>query len=365
MRLGLQGRLLLSHVIVMGVGILTLVSVGKVYSPQLFVLHLERIENHGTVLGRLRYELVDGFQEAWSRGAIWSILIGGGTAGGLSYWVARRIVEPLRQIEQVTEAFARGQWSARLPQSNIPELGRLSHSFNQMAASLENVEQQRRELVGDLTHELRTPLTILLGYLEGMADGDIEPSAVIYGRLTRETQRLKRLIDDLQDLSKVEAGHLPIHPEPIDIYSLLTPLVAQFDEQLAGAAIVIRLDCESGLPLVRADRDRLQQVLINLLGNALRYTSKGEIIVRAWGQRTIPGFVWIAVRDTGGGIAAIDLPFVFDRFWRSEGARAADGSGSGVGLAIAQRLVEIQGGEIQVESELGQGSEFRFSLPTD
>ncbi len=363
LKLGLQGRLLLSHVIVMGVGVVTLLCVGKVYSPQLFVLHLERIESRGNLLGQLRYDLVDGFQEAWSRGAFWSVLVGGGTAGGLSYWVARRIVEPLKQIEHVTESFAQGQLNARLPSSSIPELARLSQSFNRMATSLENVEQQRRDLVGDLTHELRTPLTVLLGYLEGLRDGDLEASQVIYDRLTRETRRLKRLVDDFQELSKVEGGYFPIQPQPVDLRPVLLALVERFAEQVVETSISIRLDCERGLPLIRADRDRLEQILINLLSNALRYSSEGEVLIRAWSSGPHPTLIWIAVRDTGPGIAAADLPFIFDRFWRAENARAADKTGSGVGLAIAQRLVEIQGGEMLVESKVGVGSEFRFSMP--
>lgn len=361
-RLGLRTRLFLSHLIVMIVGLSTLLTVGKLYSPRLFVLHLEKMEEGqgSSLLSLFRQELMEGFESAWSRGALWSVAIGGTAAGGLSYLVSKRIMHPLIQMEQVTQKLAAGHLEERLPNSDIPELNRLALSFNHMASNLEGVEQRRRELVSDLTHELRTPLTVVEGYLEGLADGTIDPSVETYQRLVKETARLRHLVNDLQELSQAEAGYLPIRTQKMDVRPLLVALVQKFSDQLLEEGPVLKLDCPIDLPPTLADPARVEQVLINLLGNALRYTSQGTITVRAWSQLNR---VWIAVVDTGQGIAAEELPHVFERFWRSDRSRDRHSGGTGIGLAISRRLVELQGGTIQVQSQVGKGSLFQFSLP--
>ena len=359
-KLGLRERLFLSHLIVMIIGLSTLLTVGKLYSPRFFVWHLENMEVGGFNLVRVRQKLVDGFESAWSRGAFWSVIVGASTAGGLSYLVSKRIIQPLIQMEKVTQKITAGHLEERLPSLEIPELDRLASSFNQMAANLEGVEQRRRELIGDLTHELRTPLTIVEGYMEGLADGTIEPSVDIYQRLVRETSRLRRLVNDLQDLSQAEAGYLPIRIEKLDLRPLLRSLVAKFSDQRLEEGPTLELECPADLPFVQADPERVEQVLMNLLGNALRYTQEGSITVRAFHEGKK---VWIAVIDTGIGISTDDLPHVFERFWRSDRSRDRASGGTGVGLAISRRLVELQSGTIAVDSELGKGSTFRFSLP--
>lgn len=357
---GLQTRLFLSHLIVMMVGISTLLVFGRIYSPRLFVLHLQQLEGRVFNLYFVRQQLVDGFEESWSQGAFWSLVVGGSAAGGLSYLVAKRITKPLTQLEEVTQKLAAGHLEERLPHSEIPELNNLAVSFNRMATNLEGVEQRRRELVSDLTHELRTPLTIVEGYLEGLADGTIEPSVDTYQRLVRETARLRRLVNDLQELSQAEAGYLPIRVQVLDVRPLLNALVQKFADQVMEGGPALRLDYPDDLLPALADPERVEQILVNLLGNALRYTTEGTIAVRAWGD---VDKLWIEVTDTGQGIAVDELPFIFDRFWRSDRSRARHSGGTGIGLSITHRLVELQGGTIEVESELGQGSTFRFSLP--
>jgi signal transduction histidine kinase len=269
-------------------------------------------------------------------------------------------MQGLTEMEKVTQEFATGRLNARLPMSDIPELNRLGTSFNRMAASLEGVETRRRELIGDMTHELRTPLTVVRGYLEELADGSIEPSPEIYLRLVRETKRLERLVNDLQELSKAEAGYLPINIQPVNIRPLLESLVTRFADQLLEDGPVLQLESPPQLPLVLADIDRTEQVLVNLIGNAVRYTNQGKITIRAWVDGSK---LWIAVIDTGMGIAPGDLPHIFERFWRADKSRDRHSGGTGIGLTISRRLVELQGGYMEVESELGQGSTFRFCLP--
>ncbi len=360
MKIGLRSRLLISHLVVMIVGVMSLVIIGRISSPRFFVLHLEQLENEGFDLLDVRTELVQGFESAWNRSTFWSVFVGATAASSLSYWVSHRIMLRLTEMEQITHKFATGEMNARLPLSDIPELNRLGASFNHMAASIEGVEQRRRELIGDLTHELRTPLTVMRGYLEELADGELEPSPDIYLRLVKETKRLEQLVNDLQELSKAEAGYLPINLQAVNLTPLLDSLVQKFSDQLLDDGPVLQLECPPQLPLVLADIDRTEQILINLLGNAVRYTTKGFIHLRVWSESHK---LWIAVVDTGIGLTQEEAKHVFERFWRADQSRARHSGGSGIGLAISRRLVELQGGQIEVESHLGVGSTFRFFIP--
>jgi signal transduction histidine kinase len=359
-KIGLRSRLFFSHLLVMFVGVGSFVLISSISAPRYFVLHLEALEGTGFRLRYARSQLVKGFERALDRGTVWSVIVGGTAAAGLSYWVSKRIVQPLTQMEQITQRFAAGNLQERVPTHEIPELDQLGASFNRMAASIEGVEQRRRELVSDLTHELRTPLTIVRGYLEELVDGGVEPTPEIYQRLIQETRRLERLVNDLQELSKAEAGYLPVNAQPLPLRPLLESLVIKFADQVLEDGPVFQLDCPTTLPLVMADGERVEQILINLLGNALRYTPQGSITLRVWPQARQ---LWIAVVDTGHGIAPEDLPHVFERFWRADQSRSRRSGGTGLGLAICQRLVELQGGQIEAESQLGQGSTFRFCLP--
>jgi len=356
-KVDLRSRLFLSHFLVMIVGVASLVIIGKVSSPKIFILHLEQLEGDGVELRYVRTQLIKGFEIAWSRSTFWSVLAGASAAGVLSYWVSKRIVQPLKQMEQITQKFAAGRLNERMPALEIPELNQLGNSFNRMASSIENVEARRRELVSDLSHELRTPLTVVRGYLEELADGRIEPSPAIYQQLAKETKRLERLVNDLQELSKAEAGYLPIKLQPVNLLPLFKSIGQKFADQLLEDGPVLCLESLPQLPLVLADIDRVEQILVNLLGNAVRYTTQGSIILRTW---TEPGKLWIAVIDTGQGISPEDLSHVFERFWRADRSRARYSGGTGIGLAISRRLVELQGGRIEVESKLGKGSTFRF-----
>lgn len=360
-KLSLGTRLFISHLLVMMVGLGSFIVIAKLSSPRMFVLRLEQLEKRGIFTVRsARTYLVEGFQNAWNRSAILSVIAGASAAGAVSYISSKRITQPVKQMKGITQKFAAGDLTQRVPESDIPELNQLSLSFNSMASSIGDVEQRRRELISDLTHELRTPLTVVRGYLEELADGRIDGTPELYLRLIKETRRLERLIHDLQELSKAEAGYLSIDPQPVNLHPLLDSLVERFADQLLEEGPSLELDCPLDLPLVSCDRDRTEQILVNLLGNAIRYTETGFIIVKAV---KVNRWVWISVTDTGVGIAEADLPFVFERFWRADPSRCSHSGGTGIGLAIARRLVELQNGRIEVESELGKGSTFRFCLP--
>ncbi len=340
--------------------------VSRLYTPRYFVVTLERMEQQGVRIQQVvKGQLLRGFEDAWIRGMLWSVVLGGGTAGAMSYWLSRRIVSPLLRMEAVTRQFAAGDFSSRVPPTDIPEFDRLGHSFNRMANDLAGVEQRRRELVGDLTHELRTPLTIVKGYLEGLADGQVAPTSDTYSLLIRETERLQRLVNDLQELSKLEAGYLPIEARSVAIAPILTQVANRFADQLIGIdTLKLTTTLSADLPDVWGDPVRIEQIVVNLLSNALRHTAAGEVNIRAYLETSADKpMLWIAISDTGVGIAPEDVPHVFERFWRADRSRDRASGGSGLGLAISRRLVELQGGQITVSSQLDVGSTFSFSLP--
>ncbi|MEL4897626.1 sensor histidine kinase [Crocosphaera sp. Alani8] len=353
-------RLFLSHLLVMFVGLGSFIGIAKFSSPKMFIVRLEKLEQQGFFTVRsARTYLVRGFETAWNNSAFWSVIFGVSAAGGVSYIVSRRTMKPLNQMKEITQKLAQGNLEERMPNSDIPEWDQLGKSFNIMASSLQDVEKRRRELISDMTHELRTPLTIMRGYLEELASGSIEGSPELYFNLVKETKRLERLIHDLQELSKAEAGYLSISLYPINIMPILNSLVERFADQIMDDGPKIILDCPQQLPLVLADRDRTEQILVNLIGNAIRYTEKGTITIKAFLKNRQ---VWVEIIDTGIGIKPEDLPYIFERFWRADKSRSRYSGGTGIGLAIARRLVELQGGKIEVESEVDQGTTFRFNL---
>ena len=359
-QLNLQARLFFSHILVTIVGVTASSVVGNFFSPRFFQIHVRALEGRGLNIRTAHSQLLEVFETAWARGNFWSFLIGTLAAAMLSYWLAKRIVQPLNEMETIIEQFANGKLDERMSHLEIPELDRLAMGFNRMATSLEEVEERRREIIDDLTHELRTPLTIIRGRLEEIADGIIVANDRIYSRLIRETKRLQRLLNDLQELSQAESGNLALSPKPINLRQILEPLTERFSEQLLDSDRSLSLDCPNNLPYILADSDRLEQVLVNLLSNAIRHTPEGSITIKAW---SVSDRVWISVRDTGSGIAESELGHVFRRFWRSQQSRSQTYGGTGIGLAICKRLVELHGGEISVKSQVGVGSTFKFYLP--
>jgi signal transduction histidine kinase len=233
-------------------------------------------------------------------------------------------------------------------------------SFNNLAASLEGVEHRRRELTSDLAHELRTPVTVIHGYLEMLNTGKIAFHPDIGSQMVQETDRIQRLINNVLELSKLEAGYLPLQLQVIEPLTILNRVATTFEAECLKAHCQLQLQSPATLPAVFADPDRLTQILVNLVNNAITYSPQGIVTLRAWESGAM---LWIAVLDTGIGIATRDLPHIFDRFWRTDQSRALKIGSTGIGLAIAKRLVELQGGQIEVESELGKGSCFRFSIP--
>jgi signal transduction histidine kinase len=272
----------------------------------------------------------------------------------------RNMFDPLARVMAAADAVAEGDFSVRVPERGTGEFGRLTQSFNRMVAELERADQQRRNLTADVAHELRTPLHIMQGNLEGIADGVYQADQEQIEHILGTTRQLARLVEDLRTLSLAEAGQLPMTWEQVDVGELLTDVATSFSGQAEAAGVDLGYAVRetNGELEIRGDAGRLDQVLSNLVANALDHTpSGGEIQMQAARD---DGGVTIKVSDTGSGIPAEDLPYIFDRFWRGEGRRQA---GSGLGLAIARHLVHAHGGEISVESNLDEGTIFSIRLP--
>ena len=281
-----------------------------------------------------------------------------------SYFMAQSITVPLRRLSAAVEAIEQGELGQTVPVQSDDEVGQLAQAFNRMSHALEVNNQLRKRLLAGVAHELRTPLTVIQGNLEGMLDGVIEPSSEQLESLYEETVYLNKIIRELRDLSLAEAGQLRLDKQQSDI-NLLVNRAVQLMKPLADEKRIQFICDLREVPQVQIDASRINQVVYNLLSNALRYTPDGgqvgvtTTVVAERAKR----FVTISVRDNGKGISAADLPHIFEHFYRADLARDRKSGGSGIGLAIVKQLVELHGGRVEVKSEIGIGSEFRIYLP--
>ncbi len=282
----------------------------------------------------------------------------------LGLLISRSVAAPLATLAQTARAFAARDWAQRAPlkdTAGIAEVGEVALAFNDMADSLQQAETLRRNLMADVAHELRTPLTVMQGLLGALLDGvhplELEEIAILYD----ETRLLARLVEDVRELALAEAKQMPFTMQAVNVGTLLHAAAARFVAAADAQQVTLEVDTPAALARVQADSDRMAQVLQNLVSNALRHTPVGgRITLTARAQET---HVQVSVSDTGEGIAARDLPYVFDRFYRGEGSWARSSGSSGLGLSIAKVLVEGMGGAVGVESAPGQGSRFWFTLP--
>lgn len=282
----------------------------------------------------------------------------------VSLYVSRRIVEPLQELSLVSRRLAQGYYRERTYIQSDDEMAGLSSSINQLADALEQTEQRRLTLLADVAHELRTPLTTIEGYMEGLIDSVIEPEPETFTLIQHEATRLKWLIQELALLSRAEAGKLRVDTKPITLQEVIQNVVTQFRPQFVAQELVLNLDLPDAPIIVRADADRIEQVLINLLANALQYTPPHGTVTLA--AEPSDYFVQVTVRDSGIGIPVEHLPHIFERFYRVDKSRARTSGGTGIGLTIARHLVYAHGGEIWAESEgVGHGASFYFTLPLE
>ena len=364
-------KLLLSYLIIIVVGVVVLASAAEFTIPTSFDRHMLGMQPMmgGAEMGMGRdADLFASFRAAVSESLLLAAVAATVAAVVVSLLVTRRVVAPVRQMMVASRRIAEGNYAERVQVRGAPgpdemdELDQLAVTFNQMADKLERTEAMRRQLIGDVAHELRTPLSTIKGSVEGLMDGVLEPTEANLHQIYREADRLQRLVGDLQELSRVEAGAFQLHRKAVEVEELVSSaaerLAGQFDEK----GVRLEIDLAADLPKVLADPDRIGQVMLNLLGNALQYTTSGRTVeVQA---RRRDRFVEIEIRDEGMGIPAEHLPHVFTRFYRVDRSRSRAGGGSGIGLTIAKHLVEAHGGQIWASSPgSGKGSSFTFTLP--
>jgi two-component system OmpR family sensor kinase/two-component system sensor histidine kinase BaeS len=276
-----------------------------------------------------------------------------------------RYGKPLEGLLDTINVVEAGDLSARVSYDKSDMFSDLFARFNKMVGELERAEQQRRNLTADIAHELRTPLHIIQGNLEGIQDGVYQPTPEHISNTLDETHLLTRLVDDLQTLSLAETGQLPLHPTLFLLTDLIADLTSSFSAQAASLGIDLQTTIADPNQKITADYDRLNQVLSNLISNALRHTpSGGTVSIQTESPAGNANYhLRITVKDTGSGIAPEDLPFIFDRFWRGDKSRGERASHSGLGLAIVKQLIHAHGGIIEAKSELGRGTTFTIELP--
>ncbi len=272
--------------------------------------------------------------------------------------LASSVVRPLRRMAAAAHLAGDGDLSVRVPRRRRDEVGEVARAFNRMADRRQQLEEARRRMISDVSHELRTPLANVRGWLEAAQDGIVEPDGRLLDSLHEETLQLQRLVDDLHDLARGDAGELRLEPTRIDVATFLDQVAESFRGAAESAGVQLHVEvADAGA--VRADAVRLRQAVANLVANAVRHTSAG-------GRVTLRGTAGrIEVADTGEGIPAADLPHVFERFRRADSSRSRATGGSGLGLAIVRQIVEAHGGTVGVESVVGTGTTVWLQLPAD
>ncbi len=292
---------------------------------------------------------------------ITSAAIAGLIALVLGLLLARTLTRPIRALTAATHAMAAGNLGQQVDVHSRDEIGELAASFNQMSRDLAQASQQRKQMTADIAHDLRTPLSVLRGYTEGLRAGSLDGSPDLYAIMHEEVIHLQHLVEDLRTLSLADAGELPLHRRPVDPRALLERTGLAYVMQAEAKGVTLRLDAPDNLPSVHVDPERMTQVLNNLVANALRYTDAGEIVLSA---TAVPEAIQLRVSDTGMGIPAEELPYIFNRFYRADKARQRlPDSSSGLGLAIAKAIVVAHGGGVTAVSTPGQGTTFTVTLP--
>lgn len=368
----LGAKLLLSYLAIIIVGVTVLIIASQFILPTSFNRHMSGMMEGGMGMGmgnqgfgnsgqmsQLYLDYRAGFNEALVYAALAAMLV----AVALSLIFTRSVIAPVSAMSFATQRIADGRYDERVQVNGADELAQLATRFNLMAEKLNQIEAMRRRLIGDVSHELRTPLTAIKGSMEGLIDGVLPATDETFQLVHAEADRLNRLVDDLQELSRVEARAYQLDIRAVNVSALVQTVSKRLAPRFESKRISLNLELTPDLPRILADEDRAIQILTNLTGNALQYTPDGgKITISA---KRLDSEVQISIRDTGIGIPSEHLSHIFDRFYRVDKSRSRQsGGGSGIGLTIARALVEAHGGGIWVESAgIEKGSTFAFTLP--
>jgi signal transduction histidine kinase len=353
MRIPLLWKLLAIHVLVVGMVILVVWVAIDYLAADYFMTLMKDYNISPTTIHQM-------FLDAAHRYLIWATLATLALAAALSLLLTRRVLKPLSRMIGTAGKIAAGDYTDRVPTPSSDEIGQLAAAFNRMADSLQRVEQLRKGMVIDVAHELRTPLTNMRGYLEALRDGVLSPSRETFESLHEETLRLVKLVEDLLRLARADSARTTLRPQEISLRKLIGQSLNLFRSQLDGKGIAAEARFDDGADRVRGDPDKLAQAVGNLLQNACQYTPAGGAVT-VTAQR-LGMSVKLTFANTGEGIAAEDLPLIFERFYRGEKSRSREHGGAGIGLAIVRELIEAHGGEVGAESSGGE-TRIWFTLP--
>jgi signal transduction histidine kinase len=324
-------------------------------------------ERVGTLIMAIPAGTFTPLEQEFSQSIRDSILWAGGIALvialGLGILLVRRLARPLAALRLAAEQISQGRLEPRVHITSNDELGRLGETFNQMAESLQRSEKLRRQLILDIAHELRNPLMIQQSHLELLLDNVVPPTPQQLQTIYEQNLLLGRLVRDLQLLALADAGELQILRTPTPMRELLQGIVAQVQPTMVEKRLRLEAEIADDLPTLAVDRQRIEQVLLNILDNACRYTPPGGTIRLS--ARREGSVVHVSVLDQGPGIAPEDLPHIFERFYRGDKSRARSSGGTGLGLAIAKALIEAHGGSIWAENAPTGGARFHFTVPID
>jgi signal transduction histidine kinase len=360
----LGAKLLLSYLAIILVGVLVLIFASQILLPAAFSRHMAGMGMGQGMMGQGRMpQLYQDFRASFNDALFYAGLTATVVAIILGLYLSRSVVAPVQAMSRVSQRIADGHYEERVDVRGEDELAQLAMRFNQMAEKLSQVEAMRRQLIGDVSHELRTPLTAIKGSMEGLMDNVLPANEDTFQQIHAEADRLNRLVDDLQELSRVEAGAYDLDLRPLDVPSLVQTVTKWLGPQFEVKRISLEVELAPNLPHILADEGRVIQVLTNLTGNALQYTPEnGRVQISA---KQVDHAVQFSIHDTGIGIPSEHLQHIFDRFYRVDKSRSRrSGGGSGIGLTIARAIVEAHGGRIWAESPgEGQGSTFSFTLP--
>lgn len=369
----LGAKLFLANLAVILIGVIILAVTIQITIPAAFNRHMgamsQSMMNDGMGMGQGQGQgqgfgrtLFENFRASMFESLGYAVTASVFAALLVSLLLSRRIVAPVRILSEASQHIAIGHYDRRVQVNGSDEIAQLATRFNQMATQLEQVESMRRQLIGDVTHELRTPLTSIKGYMEGLVDGVLPATPETFNQIHGEADRLSRLVDDLQELSRVESKAYSLAVGSVAVPNLVQTTIKRLSPQATAKRITLHSSLPADLPPILADEDRITQVLVNLVANAIQYTPEGgDVTISAARQADV---IHISVTDTGIGIPAEHLANLFTRFYRVDKSRSRNaGGGSGIGLTIARHLVEAHGGRVWAESKgEGQGSTFTFSL---
>ncbi len=363
MRARLPVRLLVSYLAVLAIGVAASWITVRLLTPQLFAHRIGQMAGRrmgqaaSSEQAEVTQALLGSLDTALGVGALLAAL----AAGGVAAFVTHRLLTPLDAVRTTTRQIAAGRYDARVPVPDEPELAALAEDVNTLAAALGETESRRLRLLGEVAHEMRTPLTAVEGYVEGMIDGVFTADEATLGAVGAELARLRRLAEDLSALSRTEEGRTALRAVPTDLAELVRRACERLEPQFADAGVRLTVHPSPPAPVV-VDPDRIGQVLVNLLGNAVVASPHGSVTVRVEvrGDRTV-----VEVGDTGVGLAGEDLERVFERFYRVPGGDRRRSEGSGIGLTIARGLARAHGGDLSAASPgPGCGATFTLTLPS-